>query len=449
MPLDAQRQRTIRRDAALEGVGLHTGQHVRVRFRPADPHRGIRFVRVDLEGHPEIPVSPATILDQIRRPRRTSVGVGTAEVHTIEHLMATCYGLGVTNLVVEISGEEVPGLDGSAFPFLETLRHAGLVDQDAFRLPLQIKEPVWVEEGDATLLVLPDDAFKVSYTMSYAHPALTVQFYSRTTPSAVFEQELAPSRTFCLAEEVEALRRQGMGKGATYENTVVVGPQGVINNRLRFPDEFVRHKVLDLLGDLYLIGRPIQGHVLAVRSGHSLNLKLVHRLRQHAERSAEGGIPSVHIEPGASQLDNTAIHRILPHRYPFLMVDRIIHLEEDVRAVGLKSVTVNEPFFMGHFPNRPVMPGVMILEALAQVAGILMLNKRENLGKYAYFVAIDKVKFRRTVVPGDQLVLEAEVLKLRSRTGQMRTRALVDDKVVAEAEMMFALVEGDHAVTSA
>lgn len=447
--MDLQRQRTLRRDAAIEGVGLHTGQHVRVRFRPAEPDRGIRFVRTDVEPPVEIPVTPATLLDPARRPRRTSVGARSVEVHTIEHLMATCYGLGVTNLLVEINGEEVPGLDGSAFPFLETLRYAGLVDQETVRQPVVVKEPVWVDEGSATLLVLPDEAFKLSYTMSYPHPALAAQFFSRRMPHEVFEQELAPSRTFCLAEEVEALRQRGMGKGATYENTVVVGPHGVLNNHLRFPDEFVRHKVLDLLGDLYVLGRPIQGHVMAVRSGHSLNLKLVQRLSQSLERSHDGGIPAVHVESGATQLDNAAIQRILPHRYPFLMVDRILHLEEDVRAVGVKSVTINEPFFAGHFPNRPVMPGVMMLEALAQLAGVLMLNKRENLGKYAYFVAIDKVKFRRTVLPGDQLVLEAEVIKLRSKTGQMRTRALVEGKVAAEAEMMFALVEGDGSTAAA
>ena len=441
--MEPQQQRTIRRDAAVEGVGLHTGQSVRVRFRPADAHTGIRFVRTDVDGKLEIPVAPATILDWARRPRRTSVGVNAVEVHTIEHLMATCFGLGVTNLLVEISGEEVPGLDGSAFPFLETLKYAGLADQEAYRQPLVIKDLVWVEEGSATILVVPADHFRVSYTMSYPHPSMASQFFSSQDPQDLFEREIAPSRTFCLAEEVDELRKQGLGKGATYENTVVVGPQGVINNRLRFPDEFVRHKVLDLLGDLYILGRPIQGHVIAIRAGHSLNLKLVHRLRQLEDRIYEGGIPARHIEAGAAELDNAAIQRILPHRFPFLMVDRIIHLEVDVRAVGIKSVSINEPFFTGHFPNRPVMPGVMILEALAQVAGILMLNKRENLGKYAYFVAIDQVKFRRTVLPGDQLVLEAEVLKLRSKTVQMRTRALVEGKVVAEASMMFALVEGD------
>lgn len=441
--MEPQRQQTIRRDAAIEGFGLHTGQLVRLRFRPAEANAGIRFVRTDLDGHPEIPVNPATVLDLARRPRRTSVGHGAVEVHTIEHLMATCYGLSVANLTIEIHGEEVPGLDGSAFPFLEILKYAGIVEQEATQLPLTIREPVWVGEGPATLLVLPDEQFRISYTMSYDHPALSTQFLSASDPLRIFERELAPSRTFCLAEEVEELKRQGLGRGATYENTVVVGPQGIINNRLRFSDEFVRHKVLDLLGDLYVLGRPIQGHVLAVRSGHSLNLKLVQRLRQQLERGHDSGIPSVHVEAGATQLDHLAIQRILPHRYPFLMVDRIVHLEEDKRAVGVKSVTINEPYFTGHFPGRPVMPGVMILEALAQVAGILMLNRRENLGKYAYFVAIDRVKFRRTVLPGDQLVLEAEVLKLRSKTGQMRTRAFVDEKIVAEAEMMFALVEGD------
>jgi UDP-3-O-acyl N-acetylglucosamine deacetylase len=205
------RQRTIRRDAALEGVGLHTGRTVRVRFRPADADTGIRFVRTDLDGRPEIPATPAAILDPVRRPRRTSVGVGQAEVHTIEHLMATCFGLGVTNLLVEIAGEEVPGLDGSAFPFLETLKYAGVVEQEGTRQPLVVKDPVWVEEGSASLFVLPSEEFRLSYTMSYPHPALNAQFFSRQNPQQTFEQELAPSRTFCMAEEVEALRRQGMG----------------------------------------------------------------------------------------------------------------------------------------------------------------------------------------------------------------------------------------------
>ncbi len=438
-------QRTIRRSTRVEGVGLHTGKKVRVEFKPAPPESGITFLRSDLAGSPPVTAGVTSILDASRRPRRTSVGNGIVEVHTIEHLMAGCFGSGIDNLLVEINGEEVPGLDGSAHPFIEIFKQAGLQDQQVPRRVVQIREPVWLEEDSAAVAVLPDESFRVSYTLSYPVASLSAQFFSATVTPELFETQVAPSRTFCLAQEVEALRKIGLGKGATYENTVVIEATGrVINNHLRYPDEFVRHKVLDLIGDLYLLGRPIQGHVIAIRSGHALNLKLLQKLRQSLERGREGGIKAQHVEPEAASLDINAIERILPHRYPFLLVDRILEIVPDKRAVGLKNVTVNEPFFMGHFPKRPVMPGVMIIEALAQVSGILLLNKPENLGKYAYFVAMDNVRFRRTVLPGDSLLLEAEVLKLRSKTGQMRTRALVEGKVVAEADLMFALLEGDE-----
>ena len=438
-------QRTIRRSARVEGVGLHTGRKVCVEFKPAPPDSGITFHRTDLAGSLPVTASVASILDSTRRPRRTSVGNATVEVHTIEHLMASCFGSGIDNLLVEISAEEVPGLDGSAHPFIEIFRQTGLQEQSAPRRVLQIREPVWMEEDSAVVAVLPDETFRVSYTLSYPVPSLLAQFFSAPVTPESFEAELAPSRTFCLAQEVEALRRSGLGKGATYENTVVIEPSGrIVNNHLRYQDEFVRHKVLDLIGDLYLLGRPIQGHVVAIRSGHALNLKLLQKLRQTLERGRESGIQAQYVEPEAVSMDIHTIERILPHRYPFLLVDRIVELVPDKRAVGLKNVTINEPFFMGHFPKRPVMPGVMIIEALAQVSGILMLNKQENLGKYAYFVAMDNVKFRRTVLPGDTLFLEAEVLKIRSKTGFMRTRALVEGKVVAEADLMFALLEGDE-----
>ena len=438
-------QRTIRRPTRVEGVGLHSGRTVRVEFKPAPADSGITFVRTDLAGTPPIGASVATILDANRRPRRTSVGNGKVEVHTIEHLMASCSGLGVDNLLVELNGEEVPGLDGSSYPFLEIFRQVGLQEQASPRRVIQIREPVWIEEDAAVVAVFPDDTFRVSYTLSYPVASLSAQFFSATVTPQLFEAELAPSRTFCLAQEVEALRKIGLGKGATYENTVVVDTSGrVVNNHLRYPDEFVRHKVLDLIGDLYLLGRPIQGHVLAIRSGHALNLKLLQKLRQALERGREGGIKAEYVQPEAKSLDIQAIERILPHRHPFLLVDRILELVPDRRAVGLKNVTINEPFFAGHFPKRPVMPGVMIIEALAQVSGILLLNKTENLGKYAYFVAMDNVKFRRVVLPGDTLLLEVEVLKLRSKTGQMRTRAFVEDKLVAEADLMFALLESDE-----
>ena len=440
-----ENQRTIRRPVRVEGIGLHTGKSVRVELKPAPADSGITFLRTDLAGSYPVKACVPTILDIARRPRRTSIGNGTVEVHTIEHLMASLFGCGIDNLQIEINGEEVPGLDGSAHPFLEVLRQAGVQEQPSSRRVVPIREPVWIEEDSAVVAVLPDETFRVSYTLSYPVQGLTSQFFSSEITPELFESQLAPSRTFCLAQEVEALRRLGLGKGATYENTVVVEPSGrVINNHLRYPDEFVRHKVLDLIGDLYLLGRPILGHVLAIRSGHALNLRLLQKLRQTLERGREGGILAQYVEPEATALDISAIERILPHRYPFLLVDKVVELIPDRRAVGVKNVTINEPFFTGHFPKRPVMPGVMIIESLAQVSGILMLNKPENLGKYAYFIAMDNVKFRRAVLPGDTLILEAEVAKLRSKTGFMRTRALVEGKVVAEADLMFALLEGDE-----
>ena len=439
------RQQTIRKPARVEGIGLHTGKTVRVEFKPAPPDSGINFLRTDLAGSSPVHAAVPSILEAARRQRRTSVGNGVVEVHTIEHLMASCFGCGIDNLLVEINGEEVPGLDGSAHPFLELFRRVGIQEQPAAKRPIPIREPVWVEEGPSALAVVPAEKFKVSYTLSYPVPTLDAQFFTAEVTPAVFEKEIASSRTFCLSQEVEALRRVGLGKGANYENTVVVEPTGrVVNNHLRYPDEFVRHKVLDLIGDLYLLGRPILGHVLAIRSGHSLNLRLVQKLRQVIERGKESGIQAQHVEPEARSLDIHAIQRILPHRYPFLLVDRVTELVADKRAVGIKNVTINEPFFSGHFPKRPVMPGVLMIEALAQLSGLLLLNKPENLGKYAYFVAMDKVRFRRTVLPGDTLVLETEVLKIRAKTGMMHTRATVEGKVAAEADLMFALLEGDE-----
>ncbi len=439
-----ERQHTIRKPVRVEGVGLHTGRSVRVEFKPAPPDAGIVFVRTDLAGSSPVPANVSTLVESRRRPRRTSVGNGVVEVHTIEHLMASCFGCGIDNLIVEIDGEEVPGLDGSAHPFLEVFKRVGLQEQASARGIIPVREPLWVEEGSASLAVFPAESFRVSYTLSYPVPSLTAQFFTAELTPTLFERELAPSRTFCLAQEVGELRKVGLGRGATYENTVVVQPTGrVLNNHLRYPDEFVRHKVVDLIGDLYLLGRPLRGHVMAIRSGHALNLRLVQRLRQALERARESGIQAQHVVPEARSLDIQAIQRILPHRYPFLLVDRVLELIPDRKAVGVKNVTFNEPFFQGHFPRRPVMPGVLIIEALAQLSGLLLLNKHENLGKYAFFVAMNNVKFRRTVLPGDTLLLESEVLRIRSKTGQMRTRATVEDKLAVEADLMFALLEGD------
>ena len=435
----AEVQRTIERRISISGIGLHNGQRVNVTFLPGEEDNGIQFVRVDL---PQRPCISATMSHLIERPRRTSIGIDGVEIHTIEHVMAAAVGLGIDNLVIELDAEELPGLDGSALPFMQILKQAGIRPQSAVRRYFQPREALFMEEKDSSLMILPADDFRISYTMSYPHSRVQSQYGSFVFTPEVFEKEIAPSRTFCLEKEIEELTRQGLGKGANRDNTVVIGPDGVVSTTLRFEDEYVRHKICDLIGDLYLLGRPLKGHVIGIKSGHSLNIRLLQKIKQLHDRQIRAGIGVIDplFKPMAP-LDINDIQRILPHRYPFLLVDRILELREDTYARGIKNVTVNEEFFQGHFPGRPVMPGVLIIEAMAQVAGVLILSKRTNLGKRAYFMSIDRVKFRRMVLPGDQLVMEINVLKLKSRTGQVYARAMVDDKVAAEAVLMFSLGE--------
>lgn len=433
-------QRTIRKEISLEGEGLHTGNPVKITFKPAVPNSGINFIRMDLPGKPLIKATVENILDAARVPRRTSLGVDGIEIHTVEHLMATLCGLGIDNLTIEMDNNEVPGLDGSGFAFLEAIKQTGIEEQQANRRYFYVKEPVLVEEKDAYLTVFPYSSYKISYTLDYRHPLMKVQYLNVELNEQTFEKEVAACRTFVLEDEIEELRHKGLGRGASYDNTLVISEKGVKENTLRVEDEFVRHKVLDLIGDLYLLGMPLKGCVIGAKSGHSLNIKLLRKINEQKGHYELGGVQSTYSIRG-KELDITQIMKILPHRYPFLLVDRIISIEEGKRAVGIKNVTINDNFFQGHFPSRPVMPGVMIIEAMAQVGGVLMLSQEQHLGKIAYFIAADNIKFRKTVTPGDQLILEVEVIKVKSKTGQVRTMAKVDDKIVAEADLMFTLVE--------
>lgn len=434
-------QRTIKKPIELKGIGLHTGVQVKLKFKPAPTNTGINFIRVDVKDSPMIKATIMNVLDEDKSPRRTSIGNGSVEVHTIEHLMAALWALGIDNILIEVDGLELPGLDGSAMSFIEILKEAGIKNQAVPKNIYQVRSPIWVEQDGAIIMVLPDNQFRISYTLNYDHPLLRAQYLSFVFDEETFENQIATARTFCLEGEVGELKQKGLGKGADYENTIVVGKEGIIDNDLRFDDEFARHKILDLLGDLYLLGYGIRGHIVAMRSGHPLNIRLVEKIRNQRDKLQAGGIKAVYVDTGSKVLDSGDIQKILPHRYPFLLVDKIIELEQDKRAVGIKNVTVNEHFFTGHFPGRPVMPGVLIIEAMAQVAGVLMLNKKENVGKIAYFMSLDKARFRKTVLPGDQLRLEVEVVKLKSKTGQVHTRALVDGQVVSEADLMFALVD--------
>jgi UDP-3-O-[3-hydroxymyristoyl] N-acetylglucosamine deacetylase/3-hydroxyacyl-[acyl-carrier-protein] dehydratase len=434
-------QRTVAREVGLKGVGLHTANKVNVTFKPAEVDSGIYFVRVDLPGRPVIKAAVEFLLDASRSPRRTSVGSGSVEVQTIEHLMAALAGLGIDNLCIELDNDEIPGLDGSSLNFLEAIARAGIKEQDKERRFFLVKEPIFVEEEGSSVMVLPSSECKIAYTLSYNHPLLRAQFLEISITPDTFKKELAASRTFCLEDEAGPLQDQGLGRGANYENTLVLGKSGVIKNKLRYEDEFVRHKIVDLLGDLYLVGCPIKGHIVALKSGHSLNLELAKRINQQKQRYSLGGIASNYHPVQTEELDVNEIMKILPHREPFLFVDRITHLELGKRATGIKNVTINDYFFKGHFPGKPVMPGVLIIEAMAQVGGVMMLAPEVNRGKLAFFMAADNVKFRKTVVPGDQLVLEVEAVKVKSKTGQVRARALVDGKVACEADLMFVLVE--------
>jgi len=352
----------------------------------------------------------------------------------VEHLLASFAGLGIDNLEVEIDGAEVPAVDGSAAPILACLKEAGVKEQVAPKKSFQIAAPIALTEGDIGLMALPaKDGLTISYTLDYGNPTIKTQSLVYKIEPETFAEEIAPARTFLPAYQIEEFRRLGLGKGATYKNTLVVTEEGIVDNELRFPDEFVRHKVLDLIGDLFLVGTELSGHIVAVKAGHAANAKFVKKIVETIAK-AEAFAKDFYLEIGE-------IQRILPHRYPFLLIDKVIEIEDQRRAVGIKNVTFNEPFFQGHFPGRPIMPGVLQIEAMAQLAGVLLLRNLENTNKLALILSIDKVKLRKPVVPGDQLVIEAKAVKLKTRTGQVDTTASVDGKRVAEAEIRFMLVD--------
>lgn len=459
-------QRTIGKQISYTGVGLHTGNLTTLTFKPAPTNFGIRFKRIDLEDCPEIPAIIDYVVDI---SRGTSIGMKNVVIHTVEHVLASAAGLEIDNLLVELDNNEPPVGDGSALPFVQALTEAGIVEQDSPKDYLVIEDTIAYsdEKKMIDIVVFPSDEFRITFMVDYQNPALGTQYTSMYSLKDEFVREFAPSRTFCFLHEVEQLREHGLAKGGTLDNAIVIidkkidtselehlkslfnlksevvlGANGILNGKeLRFPNEPVRHKTLDLIGDLALLGAPILAHVIAARSGHGANVELVKMLRKELEKKqivskyqrakGKGFVFDIH-----------AIQKILPHRYPFLMVDKIVDLIPRERAVGIKNVTINEPFFQGHFPAHPVMPGVLIIEAMAQVGGVLLLNAQEDqTNKLVMFTGIDKVRFRKSVYPGDQIRFEVEMLHYRRSICKIGGKAYVANDLVCEAELMAAVVE--------
>ena len=431
-------QRTLKSAVEYRGVGLHSGKEVKVVIQPAEAGTGITFVRTDIDEHPVVRACGANLK---ARQRRTCIQDGRAEVYTCEHLLAALYALHIDNASIEIDGEEVPGLDGASSEFLRALKAAGAVEQRSPRQSYQVKQPIYVREGNASIVALPGSGgLTIEYHLDYEVRGSGVgkqkQIVGFELTADNFEREIAPARTFVMEHEVEALQAAGLGKGASPQNTLVMGPEGPKQNSLRWDDELARHKILDLIGDLANAGVDLDAHIIATRSGHGLNMALVQRIQEEREREQEQG----EIEPEAG-LDIQQILNLLPHRYPFLMIDRVVELDGFQRAVAIKNVTINEPFFQGHWPEQPIMPGVLQLEAMAQLAGVLLLRKLDNTGKLAVLWSIDKVKLRGAVVPGDQLRIEVETIRAKPQVGHVRARCKVAGRLVAEAELKFTLVD--------
>lgn len=425
-------QRTLRTAVEFSGRGLHSGELVDVRILPAPQGTGVEFIRTDVSD--AVPI-PAHIRYHSSKERRTRLQRGGSSVETVEHLLAVCSGLQVDNLRVELSGSELPGLDGSGKTLVELFQQAGTLEQRAEARTYRLDEPLYVRDGEATLVALPTEKpeLTLQYIASFTDPEVEGGSFQIDLSPDTFAREIAPARTFCLASEVERLKAAGMGKGATRENTVVLGdPQTV----LRMPGEPVRHKLLDLLGDLHLLGADLHAHIIATRSGHRTNAELVRRLLDRMEEEETGGL--IRRETG---LDVREVMRMLPHRYPFLLIDRVLEIEGYSRAVAVKNVSINEPFFLGHFPEKPLMPGVLQLEAMAQLAGVLLLRKLEHTGKLAVLWSIDKVKLRAPVEPGDQLRIEVETQRMKGEIAQVQGRGSVAGRTVCEATLTFTMVE--------
>lgn len=456
------RQITLNESVSFAGVGLHTGRMVNMTFLPADINHGYKFKRVDLDGHPIIPARADKVIDTARG---TIIGTKDFHITTIEHCLSALYAMGVDNCMIEIDGPEVPILEGSARPFVQGIKEVGVAEQDAFRQYFKPKKKLTLRDGNKKIEIIPDDDYSINTFLSFDDSVMLNNQYASMDSLEEYEEEIAPCKTFVFLREVEMLFNNNLVKGGSLDNALVIVdrviPQedldhladlfnqphvkvdkaGVLNNtKMTFDNEPARHKILDIVGDLALLGMRIKGRIAATRPGHKLNTDFAKLLLKELKKP-EYQAPeyNVNAEPLMNIED---IRRLLPHRPPFLMVDKVLH-REDNQIIGLKNVTMNEPYFVGHFPNEPVMPGVLIVEAMAQTGGLLVLDDVDDPEQYStYFMKIDNVKFRQKVVPGDTLIFRLTLTSpVRRGCAYMRGEAFVNDLLVTEAEFMAQIIK--------
>jgi UDP-3-O-[3-hydroxymyristoyl] N-acetylglucosamine deacetylase / 3-hydroxyacyl-[acyl-carrier-protein] dehydratase len=446
-------QQTLNRPASFSGIGLHSGNRVNMTILPAPANSGVRFRRVDLDGKPEI---EARVENVGETNRSTTLAKGNVKVHTVEHVLAALAGFGIDNAIIELDANEPPIADGSSREFCKIIQAAGIVPQMEKRESFTPGEPIELESGETMMTLFPDEGFKITCTSADKQGRFT-QFFSTDITPKTWEKELSHARTFCFFEEIEYLIKNGLIKGGSLENAIVIREDAVLTTEpMRYPEEFVRHKMLDIVGDLSLLGRPIRGHLIAVKPSHTANCEFARLIQAQMNKplraaqtfapppnpdpsmKTSSAVPGEEIVAGDGAMNVEELMKFLPHRPPFLMVDRILKID-GYKITGLKNVTINEPYFQGHFPGHPIMPGVLQLEAMAQVAGVLLLKLIEAANQVAYFMAAKEVKWRKPVFPGDALIIEVELTKARGKIGKGNGVCKVGGEIVSEAEITFML----------
>lgn len=443
------KQRSLLREVTINGPALHTGDNSKLTLKPAPVNHGVVIRRIDLHEKPEFTPHVSQVGDLVRN---TTLNAGHAKVHTVEHVMSALHGMGIDNVEIEMDANEPPIMDGSARAYVNMILEGEPVEQDADRAYFELDKPISVSKGNSSLIALPYDGFKVTCTSSDDR-GIHTQHLSLVIDPEVYSTQVAAARTFTVFEDIEELIKVGKIKGGSLENAIVLKGDKILSKEpLRFEDELVRHKILDVVGDIFLLGKPLKAHIIAVRPGHALNSELTKKLHErmveleegHAKKAPEKKTLIIESE---SELDIRRVLETLPHRYPMLMVDRVQEFRGDNELTAIKNCTINEEYFQGHYPGQPIMPGVLQIEAMAQAAGILMLRVTKNEGMTAVFMSIDKVKFRNKVVPGDQVKIDVKLTKImRGKIGTAEATCSVAGKVVSSGELKFMLIDKEAEV---